>query len=506
MVSADLPPSSKDAAGRRTPPHFWVSTAYFAEGFPYSLVNSVVEILFQQMGASLKVIGLTSLYHLPWNLKFLWGPFVDQYETKRAWMVWIEVALSVALVVFALLVGAAGKITLLMVAAVLILALLSATHDIAIDGFYLEGLDEKQQSTYVGFRATFYRIAAITLSGPLLWLIGKSSWFVGLLVVAGMMSLLTIYHALFLPRPERRQAPISELLRKIFSRRLLWVFGGMAVLIALERSVGLLSLSRGVIESVPLLRGLSVSEWAVLGLLVALVSFALMRKRRSSEGDETKERSAYVRSFSSFMDQERALLVLAFVILFRTGESFLVKMRWPFLNQNVGMSLEAYAFVNGTIGIIASFAATLLGGFLIAKWGLRRCIWPFVFAQNLLNLLYMWVALLEGPESISPWVLGSVIAIEHAGAGLGTAVFMVYLMRCCDPNFKAGHMAILTALMSVSFTIAGVLSGFLADAMGFGPYFGLTFVATIPAMLMIPWLPYLDRGRGHTASASATES
>jgi PAT family beta-lactamase induction signal transducer AmpG len=79
---------------------------------------------------------------------------------------------------------------------------------------------------------------------------------------------------------------------------------------------------------------------------------------------------------------------------------------------------------------------------------------------------------------------------------------MVYLMRCCDPKFKAGHMAILTALMSVSFTIAGVLSGFLAESMGFGAYFGLTFVATIPAMLMIPQLPYLDHGRGHTPTVA----
>jgi PAT family beta-lactamase induction signal transducer AmpG len=153
------------------------------------------------------------------------------------------------------------------------------------------------------------------------------------------------------------------------------------------------------------------------------------------------------------------------------------------------------------VGVAASFGTTLLGGWLIARFGLRRCIWPFVLAQNVLNLLYMAVGLADDPASLSTFTLGSVIAFEHAGAGLGTAVFMVFLMRACDPEHKAGHMAILTALMSVSFTIAGILSGYLAEALGFTTYFGLTFLATIPSMLMIPLLPHLD-GRGSSSVPS----
>jgi PAT family beta-lactamase induction signal transducer AmpG len=68
-------------------------------------------------------------------------------------------------------------------------------------------------------------------------------------------------------------------------------------------------------------------------------------------------------------------------------------------------------------------------------------------------------------------------------------------MRCCAPEYKAAHMAVLTALMSVSFTIAGVGSGALAEAMGFSAYFVFTFLATIPAMVLIPFAPWLDAGR-----------
>jgi PAT family beta-lactamase induction signal transducer AmpG len=208
--------------------------------------------------------------------------------------------------------------------------------------------------------------------------------------------------------------------------------------------------------------------------------------------------SNYASSFISFLAQPKVGLMLAFILLFRTGESFLMKMKWPFFDDVVGLDLEFYSKANGIIGVAASFAGTIVGGRLIARDGLRAWIWPFMLAQNVLNLLYMGLAMAPDPTAISPVTLTAVIAAEHAGAGLGTAVFMVYLMRTCDPAHKAGHFAIVSALMSLSFTLAGVLSGFLAEALGFALYFGFTFVATIPSMLLIWFVPHLD---GREASA-----
>jgi PAT family beta-lactamase induction signal transducer AmpG len=68
-------------------------------------------------------------------------------------------------------------------------------------------------------------------------------------------------------------------------------------------------------------------------------------------------------------------------------------------------------------------------------------------------------------------------------------------MRCVDPRHKATHMAVLTAIMSLGFTLAGIVSGFIADAVGYPIFYGLTFLATIPAMAMVRWVPYLDRTR-----------
>lgn len=479
---------------KKARPAFWVSTTYFAEGFPYAVVNNLAEILFKERGASLAVVGLTSLFHLPWNLKFLWGPFLDQYETKRRWLFFVEVAISLILVLITLLVGTVEGISTALVAGFAVLAILSATHDIAIDGLYLEALDEKEQSAYVGLRATFYRIASLLVVGPLLVLCDSLGWFVGLLCVTGIMVVITACHYVFLPDVEARRSPIQDLARSLARPRLLALTGlGCLGLAAFQMAPGVKAAGRRAVDAlsqVPVIGRLEFSDWVVLVLLLALVFGLVARKK--SPGAEKGAPSPYKESFLSFLRQERAGMVLAFVVLFRTGESFLMKMRWPFLDDVVHLTKAEYGVLNGMIGFGASFATTLLGGWLIARFGLRRCIWPFVLAQNVLNLLYMGVGLAANPSSLSRLVLGGVIAVEHAGAGLGTAVFMVFLMRACDPAHKAGHMALLTALMSVSFTVAGVMSGYLATALGFTAYFGFTFLATIPSMLMIPFLPHLD--------------
>ena len=230
-----------------------------------------------------------------------------------------------------------------------------------------------------------------------------------------------------------------------------------------------------------------------LGLLVSLlVLMTRLERLRERAAQREGQRSGYAESFVSFLAQPKLGRMLAFVLLFRTGESFLLKMRWPFLADVVGLELEFYAQVNGIYGVAASILATIIGGRLIARDGLRRWIWPFVLAQNVLNLLYMGLASSVDPTALSPGLVTAVITLEHVGSGLGTAVFMVYLMRTCDPAHKAGHFAIVSALMSVSFTLAGVFSGFLATALGFGAYFGFTFLATIPSMVLIPFVPHLD--------------
>jgi PAT family beta-lactamase induction signal transducer AmpG len=480
-----------------------VSSTYFAEGFPYTVVNNVAEILFKELGASLQLIGLTALFHLPWNLKFLWGPFLDQYETKRRWLLAVELALTVVMVALAVVASSAQMLAVI-AGCFMLMGLLSATHDIAIDGFYLEALDEAGQSRFVGYRAMAYKIASLVVRGPGLILIGFAGWSLGLLALALVMGGLLALHAWALPRTETRQRPLRELLALLLGYRTLVVGVVVTSIVMAERRWGALgSLWHDLGATVSQVRWLSkvsAGGWVGVSLLAGLlVLFALRRPlaRRMGNG-----KSAYAAAFLDFLGQPKVGRILAFVVFFRTGESFLQKMKWPFLRDHMEMSLDEYGLANGTLGVVASFAATFAGGWLISRQGLRRWIWPFIVAQNALNLLYVALAAFGEPPGMV--ALTTVITLEHAGEGLGTAVFMVYLMRCCDPAHKAAHMAILTALMSVSFTVAGVASGFIADAIGFERYFLFATFATIPGMLLVPFIPFID-GRGAASLTAEAE-
>lgn len=482
------PPATTDGGA---PPALWVSSTYFAEGFPYAVVNSVADILWKDLGASYGAVGLTSLFHLPWNLKLLWGPWVDRYETKRWWLVLTEIVLTALLVGIVAVTALGGTPWLALSLLFVAMAFLAATHDVAIDGFYLEALDTRQQSTYVGVRAPAYRIATLVF-GPLLVLKDFTSWFWAFVVVLGVMALLTAGHLALLPRPERRRRPIGELLRATIGGRAPWIMAAVAVVVAVAAWWSDL----GAVEAERLAAwGKALGAWFAVGMVAVLFGLiaALPLLRGRLEAHERRDASSddgYARAFLEFVAQPRVALILLFVVFFRTGESFLLKMKYPFMSDAMHMTSAEYGYANLLFGVLASFLGTAVGGWLISRHGLRRWTWPFVAAQNLPNLIFMLLALLATAPGIA--VLTGAICIEQFGAGLGTAVFMVYLMRCCHPAHRAAHMAILTALMSVSFTIAGTVSGFLVERMGFGWFFGLTFLATFPAMLLIPFLPHLD--------------
>jgi PAT family beta-lactamase induction signal transducer AmpG len=383
-----------------------------------------------------------------------------------------------------------GALTIVFLA----VAVVSATHDIAIDGFYLEALDKTGQSKWVGLRAAAFRGATVLCTGPLLLVVGELGWRVGWLGVAAIMALLLVYHSTFLPRTEQRQTRLRTWLASGGGRILAAIALPLAALAILEVQWGVLSEVRArlaeLIAPVPYFGALELEGWIGLVLLSTLVATLAMlgRLRRRL----ARHQSPYAQAFLSLLDQPRMGRAIAFIMLFRLGESFLQKMRMPFLRGPAGMDLSTFGLINGTLGWGATIAATLLGGWLISRHGLRRWLWPFVLAQNIPNLLYAWAASQPDPAALGNVVLGAVVIGEDIGAGLGTAVFMIYIMRCVDPRHKATHMAVLTAIMSLGFTLAGVASGFLADALGFANYFVLTFVATIPSMLLMPFVPHLD--------------
>lgn len=517
MSSPEPAPPPQDAPRGGWSGHIWVSSTYFAEGFPYGIVHNFVDPLFLAMGTSLEALGLTSLLHLPWNLKFLWGPLLDRFGSLRTWLLGTEWVLGAILGIAAIVAGGwsdSGAITALLAVLFTFVSFAAATHDVAIDGFYMAALDKDGQSKFVGYRAAAYRLGALLAKGPALVLAGWAGWMWGLLGLAAVMVLLALLHAAALPRVQRGPKTFLDLVAGLRRPKVLITFAVAVFLVWGQHRFGWFDPLRNAVTSLsfrfPWFAKISLPAWISLGLLAALIVLLVLLQplRRWL----AKSEMPYAEAFVDFMDQPRILVMLAFVLTFRVGETALTKMTWPFFRAT-GMPLEDYAWANGTLGTLATIVATIAGGWAIGRYGLRKLIWPFVLAQNLLNLLYVWLVSQADPfwwatpwagghpgfpplAGISTFTATAVIAAEHFGEGLGTAVFVVYILRCCNPRFKAAHMAIVTALMSVGVTIMGVSSGVLVEQLGFGRYFGFSFTACIPMMLLIFVIPHLDGREG----------
>ena len=218
-------------------PYAWIPTLYFAEALPYMAVMTLSVIMYTNLGLTNTELALyTSWLYLPWVVKPLWSPIVDQLRAKRWWILAMEVLMGAALAGVALSLPMALWLRLSL-AFFWLMAFSSATHDIAADGFYIISLSQEAQALYVGIRSTFYRIGSIFCQGILVmvagWLESRYSvsvaWSITMLLMAALMVGLAGWHAVALPHSEERSAkseesdnPFISTLRAFFQKPHVW--------------------------------------------------------------------------------------------------------------------------------------------------------------------------------------------------------------------------------------------------------------------------------------------
>jgi MFS transporter, PAT family, beta-lactamase induction signal transducer AmpG len=487
-------------------PHIWTLTTYFAEGFPYTIIRIISSVFFRDMKVSLEAIGLTSLFGLPWVLKFLWGPQVDQFSTKRRWMLLMQallVLMTIAVAFFTPVTNGIKIIAVILFAG----AFIAATHDIAIDGYYMEALDDKGQAKFVGYRIMGYRIAMMTGTGIIITIGALTNWFIGYLSAGVLLLLFFGYHFFFLPVVEKMKQPVSEIINAYIKLKTFLFLIAAILLILFFKWIFSLKWFGLLKNNLPFLDKINFSGWIAIGLLAALIILGLIKNR--VKGFLFKDDgSFYSKAFISYMDREKIGIFLIFVILMRVGEWMLSSMVSPFM-VDLGIKIH-YGWISGGVGLPFSIIGAMLGGWMISRYTLKKVLWPFLLAQNLSNIVYMFLALIlnkyviinTGADVITPiggvnlLLVASVNAFDQFSGGLGNAVLVTLLMKSCLPDFKAAHFAIGTGLMNISGVIAGVISGFLAGWLGYWPFFGISFLASIPGMVMVFFIPFLEEKKG----------
>lgn len=418
----------KEAASRN--PWLFVPSLYFGEGLPYILVNTVSVILYKKMGVDNASIAFwTSWLYLPWVIKMFWGPLVDTNATKRTWVLATQAAMAACMLLTVWSLSTASFFVLSL-GAFIIAAFVSATYDIAADGFYMLALTEKEQAFFVGLRSGFYRLAMIFGSGLLVYLAGSVELATG-------------------------NIPLSWML----------VMG----------AAGCIFLAFAFYHSV-------------------IIPYPAADVRRSAGG---ADRHSVREVFGAYFRQERIGVLIAFILFYRLGEAMLLKLVSPFLLDThaaggLGLTTSEVGIVYGTVGILALVVGGVLGGWLIARFGLTRCVWPLVIAMHLPDLFFVYMAWAQ-PQVALVYPL---VALEQFGYGMGFTVFTVYLMYSADGKYKTSHYAISTGIMALGMMLPGFLSGWLQQTVGYRAFFIIVCFLTIPGMLTIPFLPVKKNNAG----------
>jgi PAT family beta-lactamase induction signal transducer AmpG len=407
-------------------PWVWVPTLYLAEGLPYALVMSVAVVLYKNLGVSNQDIAFyTSLLYLPWTIKPLWSPVVDLLLTRRLWIWTMQLAVAGGLAGVALAIPASHFLVFTL-ALFWLVAIASATHDIAADGFYLLALPERQQALFSGVRNTFYRVANIAAQGGLIVLVGQiqvrtgsytSAWMLAFALMAGMLLLFGFYHRFVLPRPmvdRPRSAASPEVLTANFA--------------------------------------LTFVEFFRKPRIITLIAFLLLYRFGEAQ----------LSSVSKF---------------------FLLDSR---SQGGLGLTDNQYGWLYGIIGVAALLGGGLLGGLVVSRRGLKLWLWPMLLAIHLPDAIFIWFAWAR-PANL--FVIGAGVAVEQFGYGFGFAAFMLYMIYIARGPHATAHYAICTGFMAAGMMLPGLWSGWLQQHLGYQNFFTWVILATIPSFLIATRIP-----------------
>ena len=203
-------------------------------------------------------------------------------------------------------------------------------------------------------------------------------------------------------------------------------------------------------------------------------------------------REAAVEPFKEFWTRRGmgyAITVLAFMLLYKLGDSMATALSYPFYYD--------LGFSKSEIGVIAKSAAlwsAIAGGFIaipiMARLGINKCLWLFGVVQ-IVSILGFWLLSQTDPSNPDKLLLALVISFEYLGVGLGTAGFTAFIARETSVQFAATQFALLTAITALPRTFANALTGVIVDSIGWQSFFLLCTALAVPGMLLLlkvaPW-------------------
>jgi PAT family beta-lactamase induction signal transducer AmpG len=194
-----------------------------------------------------------------------------------------------------------------------------------------------------------------------------------------------------------------------------------------------------------------------------------------------------LREFAQRKGIRAAMLILAFLFLYKLGDNMATALSTAFY-VDIGFTLTQIGSIAKFASLLAVIVGGLAGGVMMIRLGINRALWLFGVVQMVSILGF--AALAE--VGANPWMLGTAVALEYLGVGLGTAAFTAFIARTTNPTFAATQFALFTALTAVPRTLANAVTGIIVERVGWTTFFLVCTVLAIPGMLLLfkvaPWV------------------
>ncbi|MFW6267743.1 MAG: MFS transporter [Marinilabiliaceae bacterium] len=198
----------------------------------------------------------------------------------------------------------------------------------------------------------------------------------------------------------------------------------------------------------------------------------------------------FLKTFKTFFQKENMGPALGFLLLFRLGESQIVKLASPFMLDarevgGLGLTTGDVGLIYGTFGILALTLGGILGGIVASRKGLKYWLWPMALAMNLPNVVFVFLSYTT-PQSM--WLISGGVAIEQFGYGFGFTAYMLYMIYYSEGKHKTAHYAICTGLMALGMMVPGMISGWVQEIVGYQNFFIWVVLCTIPGFILLNYL------------------
>ncbi len=409
-----------DITKKTRSPLTWVPSLYFAQGLPFFAVALIAGQKFKSMGVANDDIGhWTAAIMSAWIFKPLWSPFLELASSKKLVVVSFQLIGGACLGGVALALHMPFWIAACVVMLTLV-AISSATHDVACDGLYIASLSEKDQARYAGWTGTFFNAGRFISAGGLLLLAGHfektmgvaSAWTIVFCILAVMMITLGLYNGWALP-PARNAVSVDT--------------------------------NAGAIAKT--LKEVIVDYFKKPGIWVAIIFIILFRAGE-----------AQVQTIGPlFLREAREL-------------------------GGLGLSTTEVGAVYGTAGTVAFLLGSVGGGYFTSWLGLKRAMLFLILAMNLPNLVFYYLSH-SMPTDLTLITAALSVEMFGYGFGfVGLILFMMQVVSV--GKYQTAHYAFATGVMQLGFVLFKMISGDIQTALGYKTFFLWVLVSAVPVLIL----------------------